>query len=335
MSTGGRNHDRIGVMKMLHRSKGLGLGLAFVLVLAACGGSNNGAVEVSNEPNVTTESNTVAPATDTVAPATTEQYVVNASEEVTVELGEMYFSPKDFALEAGKPYILKIVNVGAVKHEFTAGGFFQTVATRKAETAQIEVKVPFFTEIEVFAGETVDLYLIPLVPGTYDLKCEIEGHFEAGMFGTITVTGTTPASPAPQFADVASGPWVQDGPALVKAADWKAAEKVTIELGEMYFAPKDFSLVAGKPYIVTVVNVGAVKHEFTADEFFGSIAFRKAEDASGEFKAPAPREVEVFSGKQVELFLIPTKAGIFDLKCEIEGHFEAGMFGTITVTPAT
>jgi uncharacterized cupredoxin-like copper-binding protein len=44
--------------------------------------------------------------------------------------------------------------------------------------------------------------------------------------------------------------------------------------------------------------------------------------------------VEVFAGKTVELYLIPTKAGMYKLVCEIEGHFEAGMFGTIMVTAA-
>ncbi len=43
----------------------------------------------------------------------------------------------------------------------------------------------------------------------------------------------------------------------------------------------------------------------------------------------------MFAGKTVELYLIPTKAGTYDLVCEIEGHFEAGMFGTITVTAAS
>ncbi len=49
-------------------------------------------------------------------------------------------------------------------------------------------------------------------------------------------------------------------------------------------------------YEIKVVNGGDVKHEFTAGDFFNSVAFRKAEDASAEFKAPAPREVEVFAG---------------------------------------
>ena len=343
MSQSDQHHHRTGGAKLLSRTKAVTIGIAFLLVLASCGGSDKA---VTEESNVTTESDTVAPTPETVAPMSTEQYVANASEfvkaadwktaeEVTIELGEMYFTPNDLTLEAGKPYILKIVNVGAVKHEFTAGGFFQTAATRKAETPESEVKVPFFTEIEVFAGKTVDLYLIPLVPGTYDLKCEIEGHFEAGMFGTITVTGATPATPVIELTDIASGPWVQDASTLIKAADWDAAGKMTIELSEFAFAPKDFTLEAGKPYILTVVTVGDVKHEFTASEFFPTIAFRKAEDASGEFKAPTPYEIEVFPGKQIDIYLIPTVAGTYDLKCEIEGHFEAGMFGTITVTPAT
>ncbi len=282
---------------------------------------------------------------DTAAPSSVQRYVANAAEfvkaadwdtaeERTVDLSEFAFAPKETTLEAGKPYILKVVNVGDVKHEFTAGEFFKSVATRKAETAQSEVKVPFFTEIEVFAGETVEIYLIPLVAGTYELVCEIEGHFEAGMFGTITVTGETPTSPALELADVASGPWVQNGPALVEAADWDASEKLTVELSEMAFTPKAITLTSGKPYELKVLNVGAVKHEFTAEKFFGSVAFRKAEDASGEFKAPAPHEIEVFSGKEIEVYLIPTEPGVYELVCEIEGHFEAGMFGTITVSPA-
>ena len=120
------------------------------------------------------------------------------------------------------------------------------------------------------------------------------------------------------------------------AADWDTKESITIDMAEMSFTPKDTVLKLGQPYVITVVNKGTEKHEFTAEEFFPSVAFRKAEDASGEFKAPAPREVEVFEGQQIELFLIPTKVGTFDLRCEIglgtpNGHFEKGMFGTITV----
>ena len=152
--------------------------------------------------------------------------------------------------------------------------------------------------------------------------------------GTITVTGATPTAPALELANVDTGPWLQDGAALVEAADWDNKQDLTIELSEFAFTPKEFTLTAGQAYVVKVVDKGTVKHEFTAGDFFNSVAFRKAEDASAEFKAPTPREVEVFAGKTIDLYLIPTKAGTYKLVCEIEGHFEAGMFGTITVTGA-
>jgi uncharacterized cupredoxin-like copper-binding protein len=322
-----------------------------VLVLAACssaGTTDTGAP--SNAPSVappTTEV-TAAPPPASAEPGA-EQYVANSAEfvaaadwdakkTITIELAEMSFTPKDITLEAGQPYVLEIVNKGTEKHEFSAEAFMRTVATRKAETAESEVKVPFFTEIEVFAGKTAELFLIPLIPGTYELVCEIglgtpDGHFEKGMFGTITVTGETPASPVLQLADVDSGAWVTDGAAQVAAADWDTKVDLEIDLAEMSFTPKDTALKVGQPYTITVVNKGTEKHEFTAEDFFKTIAFRKAEDASGEFKGPAPLEVEVFTGKTIELFLIPTKAGTYDLVCLITGHFEKGMFGTITVVP--
>ncbi len=315
---------------------------SLVLVLAAC--SSAGA-EITDAPSVAPSepppATQSAPAAVTPAPDA-ETYVANAAEfvaaadwdakeTITIELAEMSFTPKDIVLEAGLPYVLEIVNVGTEKHEFAAEDFMRTVATRKAETGESEVKVPFFTEIEVFAGKTAELFLIPLIPGEYELLCEIEGHFEQGMFGTITVTGETPASPALELAEVDAGPWVTDGAEQVAAADWDTKETLTIDLAEMSFTPKDTVLTLGQPYVLEVVNKGTEKHEFTAEDFFKKIAFRKAEDASGEFKGPAPLEVEVFAGESIELFLIPTEAGVFDLKCLIEGHFEQGMFGTITV----
>ena len=86
------------------------------------------------------------------------------------------------------------------------------------------------------------------------------------------------------------------------------------------------------PAVIELVNNGKVKHEYTADKFFPTMAFRKAEDASGEYKAPMLKEAEVKAGQKLALFLIPTQVGTFDIVCQIEGHKAAGMFGTITVT---
>src|SRR3990172_2509863 len=303
------------------------------LILAACG--DDGATVIT-----TPEETTTMPADDGHGHVD-GSYVQNAAdfagkeaadwdnaETIRVELSEYAFTPSDLTFEAGKPYKLELVNVGQIKHELAAEEFFGSVAWRKAESAQSEIKAPFFTEIEVFAGAPVGVFLVVISTGTFDLLCTIEGHLEAGMRGTATVVGTTPTEPAPVFAAADEGPWVIDGAELVAAADWEAMETIEIELSEFAFSPNEIHLTVGTPYRLVFNNVGDVKHEATAAEFFQTIALRKAEDASGEFKAPTLLEVETFAGAVTEVFLIPQTAGTYDLLCEIEGHFEAGMFGT-------
>ncbi|MEN8235247.1 MAG: cupredoxin domain-containing protein [Actinomycetota bacterium] len=313
-----------------------------VLVVAACSSDDPAVVTTPDNPD---ESATEAAFEFTGDVINT--YVENAGDFagksaadwdnaklVRIELDEMSFTPNELTFEAGKPYKVELVNVGAVKHEFTAESFFASVAWRKAESAESEIKAPFFTEIEVFAGQTVELFFVPISTGTFDLVCEIEGHLEGGMHGSITVTGTTPTDPAPVLTAIAAGPWVTNGSELVSSADWDTMETVEIDMGEFYFAPDEIHLTVGQPYKLLFVNSGDVKHEATAPGLFETVAFRKAQDASGEFKAPTVAEVETFAAKETELFLIPQEAGTFDIVCEIEGHLEAGMFGTIVVDTA-
>jgi uncharacterized cupredoxin-like copper-binding protein len=278
----------------------------------------------------------------TPAAMAAEEYVANAADfveaanweemqEVTVELDEFSFTPSELTFEAGVPYELKLRNVGQEKHYFTAHEFYRAIATRKAESVQSEVKVPYFTALEVYPGQEIELYFVPVLPGTFELFCEIEGHADAGMRGTITVTGEIPTAPAPVLAAVAEGDWVQDGTERVASADWEAMETVSIELGEYFFEPDVITLQVDQPYKLELKNGGQLKHEFTASSFYRSVAFRKAQDAAGEYKAPHLSEIEVFAGQQTDLYLIPAEVGEYELVCEIEGHKEAGMVGTIVV----
>ena len=47
-----------------------------------------------------------------------------------------------------------------------------------------------------------------------------------------------------------------------------------------------------------LVNIGAVKHEFTAESFFASVAWRKAESAESEIKANPHLEIEKAPAKK-------------------------------------
>jgi len=329
--------------RRLRRLTVLGATLA-VLATGACGTAKTQAPAAAG---ATTQGSAVV-----AAPAVFEddQYLQNGKEfvdaakwdaaaKVRIDLGEMFFKPKDVSLEAGKPYVIELANTGKVKHEFSASKFFRSVATRKMENTGSEVKVPYFTEVEVLAGKSVELFVVPTVQGSFEMLCEIKGHREAGMEGTISVTGSAPTVPAPVIGSVKAAAWLQNGPALIEAASatWDATAKtIRIEAGEagakMFFKPNNIVLKAGMPYVIELVNTGKIKHEYTADKFFPTIAFRKAEDSLGEYKAPMLKEAEVKAGAQLDLFLIPTTPGTYEIVCMIEGHKAAGMFGTITVT---
>ena len=116
---------------------------------------------------------------------------------------------------------------------------------------------------------------------------------------------------------------------------------VTIEMGTdgdaMYFKPNHFDFVTGQAYKLIMVNVDEVKHELALNEMGEKIFTRKIEasDADGnlitEVKG-AIREVEVGPGKTVEWFFVPVQTTEDALiTCEIEGHLEAGMKGTVTI----
>jgi uncharacterized cupredoxin-like copper-binding protein len=120
--------------------------------------------------------------------------------EIVVEMGAtdavdkpMYFKPDHIDLETGKAYKLVLKNTDEVKHEFASPGLMERSFTRKVEitdeegnlVAEVKGNV---SEIEVGPGKSVDWYIVPVQNGeNLPMECLIEGHLEAGMFGTITV----------------------------------------------------------------------------------------------------------------------------------------------------
>ena len=301
----------------------------------------------AKEINVDEGSPAVAHVDDGHGHAVTATYVATAADIVSaadwdsiltvrVDMSDFIFTPESLTLRTGQPYKLELVNAGTTKHYFTAEGFYQSVAFRKAQTSEGEFKAPYFKAIEVFPGHQVDLYFVPVVPGAYGSLCTITGHEEAGMHGTITVAGEVPASfPAPVMAAVAEGNWIQTATDLVSDANWDTMLTVRVEMSDFIFAPNSVTLKTGQPYKLELVNTGTVKHYFTAEGFYQTVAFRKAQDNSGEIKAPYFKAVEVFPGEQADLYLIPTMADTYRSVCTIVGHDEAGMHGTIVVEAAS
>jgi uncharacterized cupredoxin-like copper-binding protein len=118
-------------------------------------------------------------------------------------------------------------------------------------------------------------------------------------------------------------------------------KEIIIEMGgsgeKMYFKPNHLDLETGKAYKIVLRNVDDIKHEFAGHELIEKLFTRKVEitDLSGGLVAEIKgnvREIEVGPMRQVEWFIVPIQTGEnIPMECEIEGHKEAGMVGTVTI----
>ncbi len=104
--------------------------------------------------------------------------------DFTLTLDEFEFAPAQFALRAGLPVKLRLVNAGTRAHDFTSPEFFSAVALRPQDAAAV---LAAGGSVEVPAGQARELYLLPMTPGFYLYDCEKPLHASLGMRGRITV----------------------------------------------------------------------------------------------------------------------------------------------------
>ncbi|MFQ5571352.1 MAG: hypothetical protein ACE5G0_16875 [Rhodothermales bacterium] len=265
--------------------------------------------------------------------------------EVTmVESGDaLSFSPNELTFEAGKPYVLKIVNPleNRSKHYFSpdlAKDFFRAIATRKVQTDNAEYKAPYFKAVELLIGGELEIYFVPVLGGTYDFLCTITGHADAGMVGKITITGGEGYELDLEVDQDFDTNLTTDARTSGSDPVWSDAQEVTIQMlehenGTLGYEPPVLHLAKDAGYTLTLDNAASnkSKHYYTAAEFYKTVVIRKAEDARAEIKVPYLNAVELLIGGRTELFVVPTEVGTFEVTCTIPGHHEAGMHGRIEV----
>ncbi|RLE14088.1 MAG: hypothetical protein DRJ28_06335 [Actinobacteria bacterium] len=93
------------------------------------------------------------------------------------------------------------------------------------------------------------------------------------------------------------------------------ASDVIVEADEFGFSPETITVVANTPVNLTPVNTGSVFHDLTIQ----AVGFRVAADG----------------GEPVSGGLVPQTPGTYEFECSISGHAQAGMTGSLVVTPAS
>jgi uncharacterized cupredoxin-like copper-binding protein len=107
-----------------------------------------------------------------------------------------------------------------------------------------------------------------------------------------------------------------------------AANSLKVDMTEFAFTPSEFTVPAGEEITLTVVNDGAVEHEFVIMKFGTEVG----EDFGDEDEANVYWEVEADAGEsKTEIFTAPSEPGEYQVVCGTEGHYVAGMIGKLTV----
>jgi len=94
-------------------------------------------------------------------------------------------TPNEYQMQTGQSYRLTIKAVGWHECNWQAPRFFQNAWLRKIEAGNMEIKVAQLNELEMDADGEVELFFVPIRPGSYSFGCR--GLEDRGMTGTFVV----------------------------------------------------------------------------------------------------------------------------------------------------
>lgn len=110
--------------------------------------------------------------------------------------------------------------------------------------------------------------------------------------------------------------------------------KVTITMTEFGFEPNSITALAGFPVELTLVNEGAIEHDFVIEVIPVSDV---SSSNSGEHHTATEEHVEydlhtsTSTGETSTLTFTPTEPGTYQIICSVPGHKDAGMTGELIV----
>jgi uncharacterized cupredoxin-like copper-binding protein len=141
-------------------------------VAAGCGGAddNGGGGQAATPAPTTTPTTTPPPA---------------ASRALTVGMTEFAFDPKDAVAKAGRVTITA-PNDGKVVHELVLLKTDVDPAKLPKKGGKVDESTSVGEIADVEPGSTKKATL-KLAPGKYAMVCALPGHYEGGMYGSLTV----------------------------------------------------------------------------------------------------------------------------------------------------
>jgi uncharacterized cupredoxin-like copper-binding protein len=285
-----------------------------VVALAACGDNDH---KRHVAANVAPPATTTMPKPARTAPAGQAQSLAIAADPS----GQLKYTQNSLTAKAGKVTI-DFTNKAPLPHDVVL-----------IDSASYSPSAKVLGQTPIFQGGTKN-FTVNLMAGKYYFYCSVPGHRQAGMFGTLTVTGSTGGAakpgkaatkPAPSKAPAKPAP---AKPAPAKPAPAKpaiapaAASTVNVAAdpsGQLKFDPSAASTKAGK-VTIDFTNKAPLPHDIVL-----------IDSASYSSSAKVLGQTPIFQGG-TKSFTATLTAGKYYFYCSVPGHRQAGMFGTLTVS---
>lgn len=121
---------------------------------------------------------------------------------------------------------------------------------------------------------------------------------------------------------------------LSACAGGAAPTKVTVTMTEFGFEPNVIQATAGSPVELTLVNEGAIEHDFVIEVIPVTDV---SSSNSGEHHMSTDEHSEydlhtsTAAGETSTLTFTPTEPGTYKIICSVPGHLDAGMTGELIV----
>ena len=211
------------------------------------------------------------------------------SDQYTIESHDIFFQPTELEIPANQDVKILLPNLGASAHDFSIDELGINVSLPAGESGEVTINAP---------------------AGTYQFYCNVPGHKEAGMVGTLVVREMTAEE---QAADTANEDAAADASAATAEAAGEApaaASAVTVTSFDIYYEPKEITIPANTDVTITLPNDGVTSHDFSIDALNVTVALPPGE---------------------TQTVVINAAPGSYEYYCNVPGHKEAGMVGTLIV----
>jgi uncharacterized cupredoxin-like copper-binding protein len=211
-----------------------------------------------------------------------------ASDQFTIESHDIFFVPTEIDVPSDTEVTILLPNLGAAPHNFSIDALDISVDIAPGETKEVTFTAP---------------------EGEYEYYCNVPGHKEAGMVGTLIAR---PMESADEPATVDESGAEDEVEAAQEAAGEAPAElsEQVVTSFDIFFEPKEVAIPANTDVTFNLPNDGAAAHNFSIDELGIDVDIAPGDTAQTVINAPA---------------------GTYEYYCNVPGHKEAGMVGTLVV----